>query len=99
MSKNQEQMKELINDVRTGKTDKEVLCKEIQKDVNCLIYPVFGEDYKKLSPRAIIDICTNLDSIDVNKNICNVGTFYLGTIFSNTKCFWKKCYRKIWKMG
>ena len=54
MSKNQEQMKELINDVRTGKTDKEVLCKEIQKDVNCLIYPVFGEDYKKLSPRAII---------------------------------------------
>ena len=62
MSKNQEQMKELINDVRTGKTDKEVLCKEIQKDVNCLIYPVFGEDYKKLSPRAIIDICTNLDS-------------------------------------
>lgn len=29
----------------------------------------FGEDYKKLSPRAIIDICTNLDSIDVNKNI------------------------------
>ena len=69
MSKNQEQMKELINDVRTGKTDKEVLCKEIQKDVNCLIYPVFGEDYKKLSPRAIIDICTNLDSIDVNKNI------------------------------
>ena len=62
-------MKELINDVRTGKTDKEVLCKEIQKDVNCLIYPVFGEDYKKLSPRAIIDICTNLDSIDVNKNI------------------------------
>ena len=37
MSKNQEQMKELINDVRTGKTDKEVLCKEIQKDVNCLI--------------------------------------------------------------
>ncbi len=41
MSKNQEQMKELINDVRTGKTDKEVLCKEIQKDVNCLIYPVF----------------------------------------------------------
>ena len=40
MSKNQEQMKELINDVRTGKTDKEVLCKEIQKDVNCLIYPV-----------------------------------------------------------
>ena len=25
MSKNQEQMKELINDVRTGKTDKEVL--------------------------------------------------------------------------
>lgn len=48
MSKNQEQMKELINDVRTGKTDKEVLCKEIQKDVNCLIYPVFGEDYKKL---------------------------------------------------
>ena len=69
MSKNQEQMKELINDVRTGKTDKEVLCKEIQKDVNCLIYPVFGEDYKKLSPRAIIDICTNLDSIDVDKNI------------------------------
>lgn len=69
MSKNQEQMKELINDVRTGKTDKEVLCKEIQKDVNSLIYPVFGEDYKKLSPRAIIDICTNLDSIDVNKNI------------------------------
>ena len=46
MSKNQEQMKELINDVRTGKTDKEVLCKAIQKDVNCLIYPVFGEDYK-----------------------------------------------------
>ena len=62
MSKNQEQMKELINDVRTGKTDKEVLCKEIQKDVNCLIYPVFGEDYKKLSPRAIIDICTNLEA-------------------------------------
>lgn len=69
MSKNQEQMKELINDIRIGKTDKEVLCKEIQKDVNSLIYPVFGEDYKKLSPRAIIDICTNLDSIDVNKNI------------------------------
>jgi hypothetical protein len=69
MSKNQEQMKELINDVRAGKTDKEVLCKEIQKDVNSLIYPVFGEDYKKLSPRAIIDICTNLDSIDVDKNI------------------------------
>ena len=48
MSKNQEQMKELINDVRTGKTDKEVLCKEIQKDVNCLIHPVFGEDYNCL---------------------------------------------------
>ena len=31
MSKNQEQMKELINDVRTGKTDKEVLCRRYRK--------------------------------------------------------------------
>ena len=70
MSKNQEQMKELINDVRTGKTDKEVLCKEIQKDVNCLIYPVFGEDYKKLSPRAIIDICIILIVLMLIRILC-----------------------------
>ena len=89
MSKNQEQMKELINDVRAGKTDKEVLCKTIQKDVNSLIYPVFGEDYKKLSPRAIIDICTNLDSIDVDKNIMRqiatrVSVFMFGLIDNST---------------
>ena len=89
MSKNQEQMKELINNVRAGKTDKEVFCKEIQKDVNSLIYPVFGEDYKKLSPRAIIDICTNLDSIDVNKNIMRqiatrVSVFMFGLIDNST---------------
>ncbi len=89
MSKSQEQMKELINNVRAGKTDKEVFCKEIQKDVNSLIYPVFGEDYKKLSPRAIIDICTNLDSIDVNKNIMRqiatrVSVFMFGLIDNST---------------
>lgn len=89
MSKSQEQMKELINNVRAGKTDKEVFCKEIQKDVNSLIYPVFGEDYKKLSPRAIIDICINLDSIDVNKNIMRqiatrVSVFMFGLIDNST---------------
>lgn len=89
MSKNQEQMRELINDVRAGKTDKELLCKEIQKDVNCLIYPVFGDDYRKLSPRAIIDICTNLDSIDVDKNIMRqiatrVSVFMFGLIDNST---------------
>ena len=89
MSKNQEQMKKLINDVRAGKTDKEVFCKEIQKEVNSLIYPVFGEDYKKISPRAIIDICTNLDSIDVDKNIMRqiatrVSVFMFGLIDNST---------------
>ena len=39
MSKNQEQMKELINDVRTGKTDKEVLCKEIPVSYTHLTLP------------------------------------------------------------
>ena len=69
MSKSQEQMKELIEAIRSGQSDKETLCKAIQKDVNNLIYPVFGEDYKRISPRAIIDICMNLDSINVDKNI------------------------------
>ena len=55
MSKSQEQMKELIEAIRSGQSDKETLCKAIQKDVNNLIYPVFGEDYKRISPRAIID--------------------------------------------
>lgn len=89
MSKNQEQMKKLINDVRAGKADKELFCKEIQKEVNSLIYPVFGEDYKKISPRAIIDICTNLDSIDVDKNIMRqiatrVSVFMFGLIDNST---------------
>lgn len=69
MSKSQEQMKELIDAIRSGQSDKEALCKAIQQDVNNLIYPVFGEDYKRISPRAIIDICTNLESINVDKNI------------------------------
>ena len=42
MSNSQEQMKDIINNLRAGKTDKEVFCKEIQKDVYCLVYPVFG---------------------------------------------------------
>jgi len=47
MSKSQEQMKELIEAIRSGQSDKETLCKAIQKDVNNLIYPVFGEDTRE----------------------------------------------------
>lgn len=89
MSKSQKQMKELIDDIRSGQSDKEALCKAIQKDVNNLIYPVFGEDYKRISPRAIIDICTNLDSIDVDKNIMRqiatrVSVYMFGLIDDST---------------
>lgn len=89
MSKNQEQMKELIEAIRSGQSDKETLCKAIQKDVNNLIYPVFGEDYKRISPRAIIDICMNLDSINVDKNIMRqiatrVSVYMFGLIDDST---------------
>ena len=89
MSKSQEQMKELIEAIRSGQSDKETLCKAIQKDVNNLIYPVFGEDYKRISPRAIIDICMNLDSINVDKNIMRqiatrVSVYMFGLIDDST---------------
>lgn len=89
MSKSQEQMKELIEAIRSGQSDKEALCKAIQKDVNNLIYPVFGEDYKRISPRAIIDICMNLDSINVDKNIMRqvatrVSVYMFGLIDDST---------------
>ena len=89
MSNNQEQMKAIINNLRAGKTDKEVFCKEIQKDVYCLVYPVFGEDYKKVSTRAIIDICTKIDTINVDKNIMRqiatmVSVFMFSLIDSST---------------
>ena len=89
MSNSQEQMKDIINNLRAGKTDKEVFCKEIQKDVYCLVYPVFGEDYKKVSTRAIIDICTKIDTINVDKNIMRqiatmVSVFMFSLIDSST---------------
>ena len=89
MSKSQEQMKELIEAIRSGQSDKETLCNAIQKDVNNLIYPVFGEDYKRISPRAIIDICMNLDSINVDKNIMRqiatrVSVYMFGLIDDST---------------
>ncbi len=89
MSKSQEQMKELLEAIRSGQSDKEALCKAIQKDVNNLIYPVFGEDYKRISPRAIIDICMNLDSINVDKNIMRqiatrVSVYMFGLIDNST---------------
>ncbi|MDO5338978.1 MAG: hypothetical protein Q4E78_02555, partial [Eubacteriales bacterium] len=96
MSKSQEQMKELIDAIRSGQSDKETLCKAIQKDVNNLIYPVFGEDYKRISPRAIIDICMNLDSINVDKNIMRqiatrVSVYMFGLIDDSTIRIDDKC--------
>lgn len=89
MSNNQEQMKELINNLRAGVADKESFCKAIQKDVNSLVYPVFGEDYKKISAKAIIDVCGRLDDIDVDKNIMRqiatmVSAFMFSLIDSST---------------
>ena len=89
MSNNQEQMKELINNLRAGEIDKESFCKAIQKDVNSLVYPVFGDDYKKISAKAIIDVCDRLDYIDVDKNIMRqiatmVSAFMFSLIDSST---------------
>ena len=50
---------------------------------------MFGEDYKRISPRAIIDICMNLDSINVDKNIMRqiatrVSVYMFGLIDDST---------------
>ncbi len=89
MNNNQEQMKEIINDLRAGDGDKESFCKAIQKDVNCLVYPVFGDDYKKISAKAIINVCDKLEDIDVDKNIMRqiatmVSVYMFGLIDSST---------------
>lgn len=54
MSKNDEQLVKLIKDVVSGNQDKEVFCKEFYKEVYALVYPVFGDNSKKVTSRAFI---------------------------------------------
>ena len=64
MSKNDEQLVKLIKDVVSGNQDKEVFCKEFYKEVYALVYPVFGDNSKKVTSRAFIYLCNNIDKID-----------------------------------
>ena len=89
MSKNDEQLVGLIKDVVSGNQDKEVFCKEFYKEVYALVYPVFGDNSKKVTSRAFIYLCDNLDKIDVDKNIHRqvatlVSAFMFGLIDKNT---------------
>ena len=89
MSKNDEQLVKLIKDVVSGNQDKEVFCKEFYKEVYALVYPVFGDNSKKVTSRAFIYLCNNIDKIDVSKNIHRqvatlVSAFMFGLIDKNT---------------
>ena len=89
MSKNDEQLVKLIKDVVSGNQDKEVFCKEFYKEVYALVYPVFGDNSKKVTSRAFIYLCNNIDKIDVGKNIHRqvatlVSAFMFGLIDKNT---------------
>ena len=70
MSNNQEQMKAIINNLRAGKTDKEVFCKEIQKDVYCLVYPVFGDFVTMYSNSSVIGNCRIGNNVVIGANTC-----------------------------
>ena len=89
MSKNNEQLVELIKDVVSGNKEKDVFCKEFYKEVYAIVYPVFGENSKKVTSRAFIYLCDNLDKIDVSRNVHRqiatlVSTFMFGLIDKKT---------------
>lgn len=89
MSKNDEQLVGLIKDVVSGSKDKEAFCNEFYKEVYALVYPVFEDNSKKVTSRAFIYLCDNLNKIDVNKNIHRqiatlVSTFMFNLIDKNT---------------
>ena len=67
MSKNDEQLVKLIKDVVSGNQDKEVFCKEFYKEVYALVYPVFGDNSKKVTSRAFIYLLTSILSILLHK--------------------------------
>ena len=84
MSKNNEQLVELIKDVVSGNKEKDVFCKEFYREVYAIVYPVFGENSKKVTSRAFIYLFDNLDKIDVSRNVHRqiatlVSTFMFGS--------------------
>lgn len=90
MSKNEEQLVKLVKDVISGASDKEQFCKEFFDEVYALVYPVFGtENSKKVTNRALIYLCGNIDKINTGKNIhrqiaTEVSVFMFGLIDTRT---------------
>lgn len=90
MSKNEEQLVKLVKDVISGASDKEQFCKEFFDEVYALVYPVFGtENSKKVTNRALIYLCGNIDKINTDKNIhrqiaTEVSVFMFGLIDTRT---------------
>lgn len=90
MSKNEEQLVKLVKDVISGASDKEQFCKEFFDEVYALVYPVFGtENSKKVTNRALIYLCGNIDRINTDKNIhrqiaTEVSVFMFGLIDTRT---------------
>lgn len=90
MSKNEEQLVKLVKDVISGASDKEQFCKDFFDEVYALVYPVFGtENSRKITNRALIYICGNIDKINTDKNIhrqiaTEVSVFMFGLIDTRT---------------
>ena len=90
MSKNEEQLVKLVKDVISGASDKEQFCKDFFNEVYALVYPVFGtENSRKITNKALIYICGNIDKINTDKNIhrqiaTEVSVFMFGLIDTRT---------------
>lgn len=71
MSNKENNLGELIRSVMDGKDDKVTLCKEIYAEVFSLCYPVIKdrEESKTVAKRALIEVCSNIDSINLEHNV------------------------------
>lgn len=71
MSNKENNLGELIRSVMDGKDDKVTLCKEIYAEVFSLCYPVVKdrEESKTVAKRALIEVCSNIDSINLDHNV------------------------------
>ena len=71
MSNKENNLGGLIRSVMDGKDDKVTLCKEIYAEVFSLCYPVVKdrEESKTVAKRALIEVCSNIDSINLDHNV------------------------------
>ena len=82
-NKQDKELVQLIQDVVDGKVQKKELCNKIYKEVYALSYPVYKDEAKSTTQakKALIQVCSKINGIDLTKNIHKQIAVILSTYF------------------